>query len=168
MKWSRHFFMVCLFLLLFLAYSGFSWGETTSAPLNKLQSKYQTLTNKLNRLVILSEQDMITLQSQLPSLILEVQTLKTSVTTLQTEAANLKVQATGLKQDLTALERQLTELKIEIDKLSASLESLEKQMTIFTTELNQMKRRNETGLIVSVTALLVSIGIAFHDILKSK
>jgi len=156
--------MVFLLLLFFAAFSGSSWAETTSEPLQILQNKYQNLTNSLNRLVILSEQDMIKLQAQLPALILEAQELKQSVSALQTEAKSLQIQADGLSLELQTLKTQLTALKTEIEKLSASLANSERLMKLFTSELKRMKARNNTGLIISAAALLISIGFVGYNL----
>jgi len=163
-KWLDRLLLASLFLLLLLAYSGFLQAESITPQLTKLQNKYSSLTEKLNSLAILSEQDMIKLQAQLPGLIVEVQELSQSVSQLQQEAKDLQVQADGLNLELQTLRQQLTGLKTEIEKLSASLVNSERLMKVFTSQIKAMKMRTDTGLILSVTALIIGVGLAGYSI----
>ncbi len=156
------------FLLVFflLGVDGFLQAESTMGQYRQLQQRYQTLTENLNRLVILSQKDLMTLQAQLPELIIEVQRLNQQVSQLQTEATNLIAQAEGLSLELETLKQQLTGLKTEIDKLSASLENSEKLMKLFTKQVRSLKVKTNTGLAFGIISLLLIIAKIGYDIFK--
>ena len=158
MECSKRYFILVLLLVFASAYSGFSQDVSTSNQYNTLQVKYQSLTEKLNQLVIQSQQDWMEYQKELPILVSQAKALNLEVKNLLTQAEIVLKQAEYSVKESKALIADLTLVKEEVDQLLVSLELSASLMKSLEKQIQSAINRSNIGLIVAIASTIIAAG----------
>ena len=157
----KRLFMVFFLVFFFLVFVGSLSAGSNISQYEKLQKSYESLSENLNRLVILSQTDLMELQKELPELIKQAEKLNNDL-------GNLLIKAQSLTQESGKLISELTELKLETEKLLESLTNSEKITNDLEKQMKQAEIKINIGLGISGVALIAIIAKILYDIFGGK
>jgi len=168
MKCIKQYSILFLLLVLFVGLYGSLWGETTPPTYSELLISSTEIWKSWNSLAVNSQVTLLDMKEAWPDLVQAVATWglkfevfeKTFNQRLETSAQNMD----KFNQDFSTSLTELTVLRNQYDRLLSLVETTRTSFTNIEEEVNLMKKRTNTGLVLSIIAALIAAGKVAYDI----
>ena len=167
MKCLNHSVMVFWLVVLLVGFSGIASGETTPPTYSELLIELTEIWKESNSLSVNSAISLMDMQEAWPDLVQKVAKWglkfeafeKTFNQRLKASDQNMEI----FNQDFSTSLMELTELRDLHDEVLLTIEDLRTSFTNIEDEVKKMKFRNNIGLGLSITAVLIAIGTAVYE-----
>lgn len=159
----KRFSILFLLLVLFVAPFGSLLGETIPPTSKQLSAELTEISKSFNEILSNSSLTLMDIVEEFPQLLKRLADFEVKLVNFETKLENTFRNSEALEQDLVASMVELSLLRTQFEKVLSSVEIFQTSLIGIEDEVKRMKRRTNTGLVLSIVSALIAAAAALYS-----